>query len=215
MRKLAVLLLLGMWLGCRAEVSEPAADASQDAGLDAGPVDTAQCVEADKPTCCVKCEDQLVQPVCGDGGSWSCPEGSTDERQCPSSPGQRACWLPGSPQETYTYPGCPNVDYGCPRLGTVYCALESIRAEYSTCEQDSDCVAVGVEDRCAGYGQCPPAMVNTAGRQAFAGRANSELLRYCGTSPTCVSSGGSCAYPSFTPRCKQGHCVAEPSDAGQ
>ncbi|UYI14585.1 MULTISPECIES: hypothetical protein [Myxococcus] len=148
MRKLALLLFVGLWLGCRAD------------GTDS-------------------------------------TEGT----------------LPLHPQETYTYPGCANEDYNCPRLKTVHCALESLRTERDSCQQDSDCVAVSVNGRCTGYGECPPAMVNTASRAEFATRAAEEVLRYCTESPICASTG-QCAYPSFVPRCKQGHCVAEPGDAG-
>ncbi|QSQ28509.1 hypothetical protein JY651_43225 [Pyxidicoccus parkwayensis] len=151
----------------------------------------------------------LAVPVCTDG-SWSCPAGSTDERQCPSSPDQPACSLPRHPQETYRYPGCANEDYGCPRLKTVLCALESIRAEYNTCQQDSDCVAATVNGRCSGYGQCPPAAVNASGRSDFETRATAEVARYCTESPICGTSG-SCAYPYFAVRCQQGRCVAEGS----
>ncbi|WP_238539956.1 hypothetical protein [Corallococcus macrosporus] len=123
------------------------------------------------------------------------------------------CSPPPHPQETYTYPGCANEDDHCPRLKTVHCALERLRTERDDCQQDSDCVAVTVNGRCTGYGECPPAMVNTAGREEFATRAAEEVLRYCTESPSC-SSIGQCAFPSFVPRCRQGHCVAEPADAG-
>ncbi|WP_246356845.1 hypothetical protein [Pyxidicoccus fallax] len=210
MRKLLVLMLWSVWLGCRAEPSEDAS--RQDAGPGEPPRVEAECTPAEKPTCCVKCEDILTEPVCTDG-SWNCPEGSRDKRQCPSSPEWPACTLPPHPQQLYTYPGCANEDYHCPRLKTVYCALESLRAARAQCEQDSDCVAAEVDGRCAGYGECPPAMVNRTGREDFEAKAAEELLRYCTTSPVCISSG-SCGVPSFEPRCREGRCVAEPSDAG-
>ncbi len=205
MRKLALLLLVGAWLGCSGTDSK---DGTKDAGPgDGGPV-SVECVAAEKPTCCEGCGDILLQPVCTEG-SWSCPAGSTDQRQCPNA----TCSLPLHPQETYTYPGCANEDYHCPRLKTVFCALESLRTERDSCQQDSDCVAATVNGRCASYGQCPPAMVNSAGRADFQTKANAELLRYCSESPICASIG-QCAVPSFVPRCKQGHCVAEAADAG-
>jgi hypothetical protein len=210
MRKLALLLLWSMWLGCRAET--PPEETLPDAGPGGGPRVEQECAQGAKPTCCWGCGDELVSPVCT-AGSWSCPSGSTDERQCPSTPDQPACSLPRHPQETYTYPGCANEDQGCPRLKTVYCALNTLRAEHTACEQDSDCVAATVNGRCTGYGQCPPAMVNAAGRADFEAKAAAEVSRYCTESPIC-SSSGSCAFPSFVPRCRQGSCVAEPPDAG-
>ncbi|MBZ4421320.1 hypothetical protein [Myxococcus sp. RHSTA-1-4] len=209
MRKLVALVLWCVWLGCRADLSE---GDSRDAGPGSGPGFEAACAPAEKPTCCAGCEDILIQPVCT-AGSWSCPAGSTDERQCPNTPERPACSLPRHPQETYTYPGCANDGYGCPRLLTVYCALEKLRTERAHCEQDSDCVAANVDGRCAGYGQCPPAMVSRTAREDFEAKAAEELSRYCTGSPICVSSG-SCGFPSFESRCKQGQCVAEPPDAG-
>jgi hypothetical protein len=94
-------------------------------------------------------------------------------------------------------------------MKTAYCALESLRAEHSRCEQDSDCVAATLNGGCTGQGQCPPAMVNVAGRADFETKAAAEVERYCTSSPICASIG-SCAYPSFVPRCRQGSCVAEP-----
>ncbi len=156
MRKLAVLLLLGLSLGCSS--GKDSEDGARDAGQKDGSPET-------------------------------------------------------HPQETYTNPGCANEDYTCPRLKTVFCALDSLRAEHDTCEQDSDCVAADVDGRCTGQGECPPYMVNAAGRADFETKANSETLRYCTGSPVCTSSG-SCGFPSFVARCKQGRCVAEPGDAG-
>lgn len=203
MRKLAMLLLWSMWLGCRAEPVE-------ETGLNTEPGDIwhAECGSSAGLTCCQGCGDALVQPVCANG-SWSCPSGSTDMRQCPGTPDWPACQAPRHPQQAYTYPGCANEDYNCPRLKTVYCALETLRAEHARCEQDSDCVAAAVAGRCTGYGECPPAMVNAAGRADFQTKAAAEVERYCGASPICASIG-SCAYPSFVPRCRQGSCFAEP-----
>ncbi len=195
MRKLAVVLLWSVWLGCRAGLPEDI-----------------ECVASEKPTCCTGCSDMLEQAVCTDG-SWSCPAGSTDLRQCPSTPDQPACSPPRHPQETYTYPGCANEDYGCPRMKTVYCALETLRSGHKACEQDSDCVAAPVDGRCTGYGQCPPPMVNAAGSRDFQVKAAAEVARYCSDSPMCASIG-QCAFPSFVPRCQQGSCVAEPADGG-
>ncbi|MFP2963853.1 hypothetical protein ACLEPN_40595 [Myxococcus sp. 1LA] len=195
MRKLALLVLVGLWLGCRAEGTDPTEG-------------TQECLASEQPTCCEGCGDILSPPVCTEG-RWSCPAGSTDQQQCPNA----FCSPPVHPQATYTYPGCANEDYNCPRLKTVYCALESLRTERDNCEQDSDCVAVTVNGRCTGYGECPPAMVNAASSAEFATRAAEEVLRYCTESPIC-SSIGQCAFPSFVPRCRQGHCVAEPGDAG-
>lgn len=211
MRKLTMLLLWAVWLGCSADGTKPPEGTPRDSG-DGNPA-VVECAAAEAPTCCEGwCSDVLVRPVCTHG-SWSCPEGSRDARQCPSSPGQPACWGPSHPQTTYTYPGCANEDYHCPRLKTAYCALESIRSEHAACEQDSDCVAATLDGECTGSGQCPPPMVNASGRADFESRAAAEVARYCTGSPLCVSSG-SCAYPSFVPRCKEGRCVAEPSDAG-
>lgn len=201
MRKLAVVLLWSVWLGCRAEDSGSPEDTTQVA-----------CAASEKPTCCMGCTDSRVQAVCTQG-SWSCPAGATDQRQCPGTAEQPACMAPAHPQQTYTYPGCANEDYGCPRMKTVYCALETLRAEHKACQQDSDCVAAGVDGRCTGYGECPPPMVNVAGRADFAARAAAEVARYCGDSPMCASTG-QCAYPAFVPRCQQGSCVAEPADGG-
>ncbi|MFP2905933.1 hypothetical protein ACLESD_12915 [Pyxidicoccus sp. 3LFB2] len=198
MRKLAMLVLVGLGLACRADGTD-SKEETRGAACAAA---------AEKPTCCEGCGYLQVMPVCTDG-SWSCPAGSKDERQCPNA----TCSLPLHPQEAYTYPGCANEDYGCPRLKTVYCALESLRTERAACAQDSDCVAAGVNGRCTGYGECPPAMVNAAHRAEFQARAAEEVLRYCGESPMCASTG-QCAYPSFVPRCKEGRCVAEPGDAG-
>lgn len=209
MRKLTMLLVCAVWLGCGSE-SKGGPTESPDPGDETAA--EAECSAADRPTCCLLCSDILAEPQCTDAG-WRCPEDSTDQRDCPSTPSQPACWPPIHPQAVYTYPGCANEDYTCPRLKTVYCALESLRAEHSACEQDSDCVAADLENRCTGYGECAPAMVNAAGRADFEAKANTELARYCTTSPICVESG-SCAFPSFVPRCQQGHCVAEPGSSG-
>jgi hypothetical protein len=56
-------------------------------------------------------------------------------------------------------------------------------------------------------------MVNTAGREDFEVKAAAEVSRYCTESPLCAASG-SCAFPAFVPRCRQGRCVADPADAG-
>jgi hypothetical protein len=206
MRKLTLLLLCAAWLGCSSGGADSKEGTPQGEGPD-GTVTAAECVASEMPTCCRECSDILTQPVCTDG-SWSCPAGSTDERQCPSSPDQLACSPPIHPQARYTYPGCADEDYNCPRLKTVFCALDSLRSEHSACEQDGDCVAATVNGRCTGYGTCPPAMVNAASRADFETRAAAEVSRYCSESPICASSG-SCAFPSFVPRCRQGRCVAE------
>ncbi|NMO18083.1 hypothetical protein HPC49_10075 [Pyxidicoccus fallax] len=210
MRKLVLLMLCGLWLGCQSESSEKA---SRDAGDGDASVE-AECVRAEAPTCCLGCEDVLTEPVCTDG-KWTCPEGSTDQRQCPSRPGLPACSgaSPSHPQQTYTYPGCENADYNCPRLLTVYCALESIRAEHNQCEQDRDCVAAEFDARCTDHGQCPPAMVSVTGRADFETKAAAEVARYCGDPPICAARG-SCSVEYFVPRCKQGRCVADWPDAG-
>ncbi|WNG37430.1 hypothetical protein F0U61_29905 [Archangium violaceum] len=204
MRMLAVLLLCGLWLGCR---SKP--DENQNPGTGNPPPAETACAPSEKPTCCEDCGDVLWDPVCANG-SWSCPKGTTDSRQCQGVCGQP---VPPHPQTTYTYPGCANEDYGCPRYKTITCALELIRTEHASCAQDSDCVAAEVDDRCAGYGQCPPAMVSVAGRADFEAKANAELLRYCTEFPLCAVSG-SCSISSFEPRCRQGVCMADWPDAG-
>jgi hypothetical protein len=209
MRKLAVWVCLGLWLGC-SSVDKGSPEGGRDAGplTDDASTPTAQCTPSEEPTCCLGgCGDMLVRAACTDG-TWSCPDGSRDQRTCPN----QYCTIPHHPQEVYDFPGCPNEDYHCPRLKTVYCAMNTLRAQHNTCEQDSDCVAANVINRCTAYGQCPPAMVNRATRSDFETSVNMELQRYCGDSPIC-SESGSCAYPAFIPRCKQGRCEAEPVEA--
>src|SRR5215469_15385346 len=54
-------------------------------------------------------------------------------------------------QETYEYQGCADEDYGCPRLKTVFCALETILSKYNECGGDDDCVeaALRAQRTCA------------------------------------------------------------------
>ena len=112
-------------------------------------------------------------------------------------------------QETYTYPGCANVDDACPRLGTVACAQESLRHQHDACLTASDCVPAALEGKCTGLGVCGPAYFVAHGQAgAFLAEAHVEISKYCPTTGAHCQTSPSCAYgPSSThPTCIEGHC---------
>jgi len=110
-------------------------------------------------------------------------------------------------QETYEYPGCADEDYGCPRLKTVFCALETILSKYNECGVDDDCVEAALNPKCTGAGECPPYFVSRRSIQIFETEAQYEIDRYCpadgpgcGTSPSCALTG------ALLPVCRMGRC---------
>jgi hypothetical protein len=113
-----------------------------------------------------------------------------------------------SSQETYEYPGCANEDDGCPRLKTVFCALQTIVSKYNECGVDNDCVEASLNPRCTGAGECAPYFVSRQLIQIFETEAQYEIDRYCPdrglvcwSSPLCALTGAS------RPVCRMGRCV--------
>lgn len=121
-------------------------------------------------------------------------------------------------QATYSYPGCEPREDGCPRLLTLYCALEAITAAHATCLKDSDCEVVdGFDGRCSGYPRCPGPVVNVTQRTAFDSAFQRELDRYCPTDGSgCRASEGGCSQPlsAFRASCVSGACRAVRADGG-
>jgi hypothetical protein len=112
-----------------------------------------------------------------------------------------------SAQEAYEYPGCANEDYGCPRLKTVFCALQTILSKHNECRVDEDCIEAAIEPKCTGAGECPPYFVSRQLIQVFEAEAQYEVDRYCpndgprcGASPSCALTG------ALLPVCRMGRC---------
>jgi hypothetical protein len=122
----------------------------------------------------------------------------------------------GDSQEDYTYPGCASSDLGCPRLPTLYCALETIINRHSACAQDADCEFANFEGKCSGFPRCPAPAVNNQTLAQFEAEFQAEVDRYCPADGGCVASEGSCPYPpsAFRPACVSGKCRAELLDGG-
>lgn len=118
-------------------------------------------------------------------------------------------------QASYEYPGCPNEDYYCPRLKTVYCALEEIRRAHAFCSAPSDCVEATFSGRCTGMGPCPPPLVNAAERANYLAAVEAEVDRYCWDAG--CASAGSCGWQpnDHVVGCPSGTCTWLPrSDGG-
>ncbi|HET9449264.1 MAG TPA: hypothetical protein VFO83_00185, partial [Aggregicoccus sp.] len=75
---------------------------------------------------------------------------------------------PVDSQASYTYPGCANEDYNCPRLKTAYCALEAIRQKHDgSCARVEDCTLAALENDCTGSSSCGGLPIHVAGAAAF------------------------------------------------
>jgi len=113
-------------------------------------------------------------------------------------------------QAQYEFSGCENVDNGCPRLGTVGCALKAIRARHDACESASDCVEAPVDGDCTGWLECEPPLVNARALSTYQTEAGAEVSRYCENAVCSVA--GLCAKPegSRALACVQGRCVRAP-----
>jgi len=100
-------------------------------------------------------------------------------------------------QATYTYPGCPDEDWGCKRAVTYRCAKRTITARYAECRDAAECVAVNLVGDCIDDGL--PALVNSAQVAAFEDEIDVEIARYC-EEADCMSSGQppGGAYPECT-----------------
>lgn len=124
----------------------------------------------------------------------------------------------GDPQRSYTYPGCTNAQGSdCPNSVIFACALHTIEARHNTCANDSDCVAVPVQNCVGVRSSCPPAAVNRATRDAFESEARTEVWSYCGDAGTGCMSAASCAY-WFSPTesaCENGRCIPLFMDGGR
>lgn len=118
--------------------------------------------------------------------------------------------------DSYTYPGCANEDLGCPRLPTLYCALESIIAQHSACTQDADCAFATFTSRCSGFPPCPPVAVAAQTRPQFEAAFQAEIDRYCAAHGDCTASEGVCPHPvpSYRAACVAGTCRAQLKDGG-
>lgn len=125
----------------------------------------------------------------------------------------------GFSQETYTYAGCEethDLGGGCPRMLTLYCALDSIDETFSACAVDTDCVVASFEGHCSGYPRCPGPVVNKQEVEAFQEDFQHEIDRYCSEQGACIASEGHCQYAqsSYRPACVSGVCRAVVSDGG-
>jgi hypothetical protein len=109
----------------------------------------------------------------------------------------------------YQYPGCPDQDYGCPRLITFYCAMDALRLAHATCASDEDCAFATLDLRCTGWDACTPAAVTVTQRASYEAAADAEGARYCASNGGCAESP-ECALPrsAFRPACRGGLCAA-------
>ena len=113
-------------------------------------------------------------------------------------------------QADYAYAGCANEDQGCPRLPTLYCALEKILSDHSHCTRDEDCELVtNLEGRCSGFPRCRVS-VNALERAAFVQAFDAEISRYCpADGGGCIASEGLCSTNLvFTAACISNVCRA-------
>lgn len=119
-------------------------------------------------------------------------------------------------QGDYTYPGCTHSDMGCPRMPTLYCALEKIIGANSSCDQDTDCEFATIDSRCSGFPRCPGPAVRKDNLAAFETEFQAEIDRYCNADGGCVASEGSCQYPvsAVRPGCVSGKCRSVLLDGG-
>lgn len=125
-----------------------------------------------------------------------------------------------SAQSAYTFPGCADEDYGCPRLGTMHCAFQSILAAHldagaAGCSQDADCAVAAPPQRCSSVGMCPAPALNRQQVAAFLADVAAEEDCYCAGDNPCGQSGQCMAVlaGSLGAQCCQGTCVLR-HDAG-
>lgn len=109
-------------------------------------------------------------------------------------------------QRCYTYPGCSLEDQGCPRLPTLYCAIQAIAERHRGCDASAQCTAVTLNGQCSGIGGCGGLIINNGNREAFMAETNVELVRYCASgschaSPSCAPDAGPHSFA-----CVAGHC---------